>query len=583
MVGLQAVVSPHHTTVRMQALTALETVRVSVIEADLVVTNAHIHTMNPQAPTASWFAVLGGDIVAVGTGDDVPPAKEVRDVGGACVVPGFHDTHCHTVWFGLSLAELDCTTFGTLDALYDGLADATSALAPGQWVLATGFNQERFGGHYPDIAKLDRALPHHPLFMRHTSGHAAIVNTLALELSDVVSTLANADGGGVDGGAASGGVSGGAVVVDASGHPTGVLEETAQILIQQLLLPKSEAELVAAIDRASRVYSSEGITSFSDTGIAGGWIGHSPREFAAYQAANDRGVLRQRAQLLPVSDVLHPLPGHSDDPAIHTLDMGIRTGLGGEKLSIGPVKIFLDGSMLAWTGAVSEPFSAGPVDNYGYFQAEEAVLRETMLQAAAGGWSIAAHAIGDRAVSLALDTFQEAITRHGKPAIPHRIEHGGVVTDAQVAQAAGLGVAIVTQPGFMPALGVQMREAMGQAREPLLHRHKSLLDAGVLAGGSSDRPVATGTPLEVMSSMVLRQDATGYVVAPNERVSVYEALWSYTQGSAQVTGVAGRRGSIEPGKVADFVVLDKDILTTPPEALPGIQVQETWVGGTRVF
>lgn len=558
---------------------------------DLVVVNATVHTVDTARPTATWFAVWGGDIVAVGSGDDHPPAKQVMDASGLTVVPGFHDAHTHTVWFGLSLAELDCTTFGTLDALYDGLADAASALAPGQWVLATGFNQERFGGNYPDIGKLDRALPHHPLFMRHTSGHAAVVNTLALELSGVASQLSRPGGGAggevsggeVSGGEVSGGVDGGAVVVDASGNPTGVLEETAQILIQQLLLPKSEADIVAAIDRASQVYSSEGITSFSDTGIAGGWIGHSPREFAAYQAALDSGVLRQRAQLLPVSDVLHPLPGHSADPAIRTLDMGIRTGLGDERLSIGPVKIFLDGSLLAWTGAVSEPFSAGPANNHGYFQAEEHVLRETMLDAAAGGWSIAAHAIGDRAVSLALDTFEEAIGRHGNPAIPHRVEHGGVVTDGQVTQAARLGVAIVTQPGFIPTLGVQMREAMGSKREVLLHRHKSLVDAGVLAGGSSDRPVATGTPLEVMSSMVLRRDATGYVVGPRERVSVFEALWSYTQGSAQVTGVSDRRGSIEPGKVADFVVLDTDILTAPPESLPQISVVETWVGGQRVF
>ena len=533
--------------------------------ADLVVKNALIHTMNPEQPEATWFAVLGGDVVAVGTGDDVPAAREVVDLDGACVVPGFHDAHCHTVWFGLSLAELDCTRFATLDALYDALAEASEGLEAGEWVLATGFNQERFGGQYPDIQKLDTALPRHPLFMRHTSGHAAIVNTLALEMSDVMAKMSGVDGG--------------AVVVDGSGNPTGVLEETAQILIQQLLLPKSEADLVAAIDRASQVYLAEGITSFSDTGIAGGWIGHSPREFAAYQAAREKGVLRQRAQLLPVSDVLHSLDGHASDPAVVSLDTGIRTGLGDEWLSVGPVKIFLDGSMLAWTGAVSEPFSAGPADNYGYFQAEESVLRDTMLSAAAGGWSIAAHAIGDRAVSLALETFDEAVRLYGQPPVPHRIEHGGVVTDSQVLQAARLGVAIVTQPGFMPTLGVQMREAMGPKREAFLHRHKSLLAAGVLAGGSSDRPVATGTPLEVMSSMVLRQDATGYVVAPNERVSVYEALWSYTQGSAQVTGVSHRRGSLEPGKVADFVVLAKDILTTPPESLPDIQVRETWVGG----
>jgi predicted amidohydrolase YtcJ len=122
------------------------------------------------------------------------------------------------------------------------------------------------------------------------------------------------------------------------------------------------------------------------------------------------------------------------------------------------------------------------------------------------------------------------------------------VTDLQVTQAAGLGVAIVTQPGFMPTLGVQIREATGSKREAFLHRHKSLLDAGVLAGGSSDRPVATGTPLEVTSSMVLRTDATGYVVAPNERVGVYETLWSYTVGSAQVTRPSDRGGSIAPGE-----------------------------------
>lgn len=355
--------------------------------ADIVIKNALIHTMDKERPSATWFAVFGADIVAVGSGDDYPNAKDVIDVGGACVVPGFHDAHCHAVWFGLSLAELDCTSFSSLDALYQGLEKAASRIEAGKWVLATGFNQEMFGGSYPDIRALDKTLPDHPLFMRHTSGHAAIVNTVALEMSDVMARMSGVDGG--------------AVVVDADGHPTGLLEETAQILIQQLLLPKSEDELVAAIDRASEVYAREGITSFSDTGIAGGWIGHSPREFAAYQRALDRGVLRQRAQLLPVMDVLHPVQGHEGDPEVVTLDTGIRTGLGDERLVVGPVKIFLDGSMLAWTGAMSEPFSAGPENNYGYFQADEEVLRRRMLAAAAGGWAIAAHAIGDRAVSLA--------------------------------------------------------------------------------------------------------------------------------------------------------------------------------------
>jgi len=540
-----------------------------MLTADLVVTNATVHTMNPDEPLATWFAVLAGNIVAVGSGGDVPPAKEVIDAGGQTIVPGFFDAHCHTMWFGLSLAELDCTQFSTLDALYEALALEAAGVEAGSWVLATGFNQERFGGQYPELSALDRAVGENPLFIRHTSGHAAIVNSLALELSNVAEAMAGLDGG--------------AVVVDSSGNPTGVLEERAQTLVQALLLPKSMPDMVAALGRASLNYASQGLTSFTETGVAGGWIGHSPVEFASYQRARQEGLLLQRAQVMPVSDVLQPITGHATDPAFHTLPSGIFSGVGDDWLSVGPTKIFLDGSMLAWTGAMSEPLSAGPPDNYGYFQAPEEDLRNTMLDAAAAGWAIAAHAIGDRAVALALDTFEEAVSRCGQPPLPHRIEHGGVVTDEQVTQAARLGVGIVTQPGFMPALGVQMREAMGPARERFLHRHKSLLEAGVLTGGSSDRPVATGVPLEVIHSMVTRLDATGYVVGEKERVSVKEALWTYTVGSSQVTGTSHRRGSIEVGKVADWVVLDKDILHSPVDDIPDIRVVETRVGGQQTF
>jgi predicted amidohydrolase YtcJ len=193
-----------------------------VIKADLVVTNATIHTMNPEQPSATWFAFIGGDVVAVGDGDDVPPAKEVIDAGGLCVVPGFHDAHTHTVWFGLSLAELDCSGFASLPALYGGQQNASGGFPAGQWILAIGFNQERFGGFSPVIQKLDLALPNHPLFISHASCHTAIVNTLALGLSGV---MAKMSGGG--------GVAGSAVVVDESENLTGLLGETAQILLQQ--------------------------------------------------------------------------------------------------------------------------------------------------------------------------------------------------------------------------------------------------------------------------------------------------------------------------------------------------------------
>jgi len=525
--------------------------------------------MDPSQPEAHWMAIHHGRVVAVGgASDEAPAARETTDLEGQTVLPGFYDAHCHTMWFGLSLGEVDTKSVATLEALYDALAERAATTPPGQWVRATGYNQEAFGGEYPDIQVLDRVLPDHPLMIRHTSGHSCIVNSRALALA------------GLDGAVE---IDGGAVVRDEHGRPTGLLEERAQSIVQQVLLPESMDDMVSALGRASARYSREGITSFTETGIAAGWIGQSPRELAAYQRAQAEGLLVQRAQLMPVSDVLHPLAGHASDVEQIGIDTGMRTGFGDNRLQIGPMKIFLDGSMLAWTGAMSQPFSAGPPDNYGYFQAEEDVLRQTMLQAAAGGWAIGAHAIGDRAVGLALDVFGEAISRYGQPARPHRIEHGGVVTDSQVLEAARLGVGIVTQPGFMPELGVQMRQAMGTEREATIHRHRSLLDAGVLAGGSSDRPVATGVPLEIIQSMVERRDSSGTVVGANERVSIEQALWTYTVGSAQVTGTGHERGSLAPGMLADYVVLAQDPLSTATEDLSSIDVGATVIGGTSVW
>lgn len=532
---------------------------------DLVITGGSVATMDDALPRADWVAITHGMISAVGVGD-APEAHQVLEAAEGLILPGFNDAHCHTMWFGLSLAEVDCKSFRTLDALYDALIERAGVAGPGGWVLATGYNQEAFEGLYPDITVLDRLLPDNPLFMRHTSGHACIVNTRALEHAG----LAGTD---------SPDIPGGVVVRDANGMPTGVLEERAQGIIQELLLPKSQSEMVAALDRATAVYAIEGITSFTETGIAGGWIGHSPLELSAYQAAREAGVLRARAQLMPVSDVLHPVSGHTDDPHRLGFDAGIRTGFGDDRISLGGIKIFLDGSMLALTGAMSEPFAAGPPENYGYFQAEPDDLRQTMLDACASGWSIGAHAIGDRAVALALETFQEAISRYGRPVIPHRIEHGGVVTDEQAVLAARLGVAIVTQPGFMPELGVQMQESMGPKRTPLIHRHQGLLNAGVMVAGSSDRPVATGRPLSIIQSMVDRLAADGSVVGPEERVSVRDAFWTYTVGSAQTTGMADRKGMLKPGFLGDVVVLSGDPLHGSVESIAELDVVHTVVGG----
>ena len=309
---------------------------------DLLIRNATVLTRDADRPVAGAVGVAAGRIVALG--EDLAGLSAHREIDGTglTVLPGFNDVHCHTTWFGLSLTEVDLSVLRSMDDVYSALQRRVSDSADGAWVVAAGFNHNAFGGHYPDIAKLDALAPRNPIYIRHNSGHACIVNSLALGLAGFLAADRIDEPGAV-------------AVRDEHGRFTGLLEERAQQAVQSLFLPHSQRNIVDAIDRATQVYAAEGITSFTEAGIAGGWIGHSPLELAAYQTALDAGVLRARAQLMVSLDALHDVTGHKDDGITLGLDLGVRTGFGNDWLKIGPTKVFLDGSLLGLTAAMSEP------------------------------------------------------------------------------------------------------------------------------------------------------------------------------------------------------------------------------------
>ncbi len=544
------------------------------MKLDLLLRDANIITMDPARPVASSLGIWQGRII--GLDDDLAglDAVEVLHLGGATVTPGFIDAHCHTTWFGLGLAELDVSGARGLDQLYvliRGAMDGADA-----WLLATGFSQTQHGGLFPDIAELDKITGERPLFMRHNSGHMAVVNTAALRLAGAESpSFPDPDGG--------------AIVRDPEGRPTGLVQETAQELIQQLILPYSLADIEAALERATLHYASEGITSFTEAGIGGGWIGHSPAELAAYQRAAGNGRLHARAQVMPVLDVLHALDGHSADSpgaAPCGLDLGISTGFGNEYLSLGPAKVFLDGSLLGETAAVSHEFcSHGQKDNtgnVGYFQADPAQLRERIEAAYAAGWSIAAHAIGDRAIDLAVDIITDCQTRYGARRVPNRIEHASMTRPDQLPRLAEAGIAVTPQASFFRDGGDGMSASLGSERLPWAYRAATFLDAGVVLAGSSDRPVADGNVLRGMQAFVDRRTASGAIFGnPDERLSARQALAAYTSGAAQATGTADNKGTLAPGKLADFTVLSGSPLTTPD--ISKLQVLATAVGGSFTY
>jgi predicted amidohydrolase YtcJ len=539
---------------------------------DLLVRNAHIRTLDPDRPAARTLGVLHGTVV--GLDDDVAglPARQVLDAGGATVLPGFNDAHCHTAWFGLTLTQLDVSTARSVDDVYTAVARHAEGLAPDAWVLGAGLDHNRLGGLFPHRDALDRAAGGRPVWLKHTSGHACVVNTPVLDAAGAL------DDGFSD-------PEGGVVARDADGRASGLLEETAQRLVQRQVLPYPVETVADAVSAATRHYLTEGLTSFTEAGIGGGWIGHTPVELAAYQLARDTGRLHTRAQLMAASDVLHPLTAHDDDGIELGLDLGIRTGLGDDRLSLGPVKIFLDGSLLGRTAAVTEPFCGCPHNEErptGYFQGDTDAMADLVVAAHRSGWTVAAHAIGDRAVDLALDAFERAHRDRPRPGVRHRIEHAGVVRPDQLARFAALDVVPVPQHNFLHTFGDAMAAALGPERTAWSYRMRSFTDLGLPVPGSSDRPVAPGAPLPAIQSMVTRLTESGLPYGPDESIPVLAALHAWTEGSARATGFAGRKGRLVPGRLADLTVLDGDPVTTAPDRIGSLGVLATVVGGDPV-
>lgn len=526
---------------------------------DTILDNGRILTCDANYPQARRIGMHRGRIVGVDGQLDGLSAKNTVNLDGAVVVPGFNDVHAHSVWFGLSMTELDLSAARTAQDVYAMIAAKAASVAAGEWIMGAGLELVNLASE-PTLAGLDVAAPNHNLFLKSNSGHSGLVN------SSVLALIRQRGGSSAE--------QGSGIVRDRDGNETGLLEENALRLVQDLFMPYPLASIENALERATAVYAAEGLTSVTDAGIAGGWIGNSPIEFAAYQNVLERGTLRTRMSPMITLDALN-----FDSEGTRTLQAGIRTGLGDDRLRLGPVKIFTDGSLLGATAAMTEPYFGCDHSNSGYLQADPQELTRAALAAAAAGWTLALHAIGDAAVDLALGTIEEARARYGTPRSPHRIEHGGYVRPDQITRIADNDIVLVPQPHFVHAFGDGMRVLLGEDRAQHSYPAKSLLEAGAVLPGSSDRPVADGRPLRVMQSFVERTTASGAEYGPAERITAVEALRAYTVGSAATTGTGDRLGQLRCDYLADLTVLGDDPTTIESSRISSIEVVATVLGG----
>jgi len=520
--------------------------------ADKLLINGRIYTMDAGCPRASAVAISGEHILAVGDDLDelLGAGGKVLDLEGRCVLPGLIDSHIHFASYALGLRAVDLTTAATLDEVLSLIAQRVRETEPGMWVQGRGWDQERWPDRrFPTAQDLDSVAPLHPVALMAKSGHALAANSRALEMAGV--TVETPD------------PAGGRIGRDAQGQPDGMLfEDSAIELVAGWVPVPSVEEMAETIRRTFPNAWRVGLTSIHD-------VDHS-LAFAAYQYLHARSELGLR--------VVKYLPAEGLDCA---LEIGIRAGLGDDWLQVGGIKVFTDGALGPRTAAMLAPYE-GESENVGVLTMDEASLCELASKAVAGMLPLAIHAIGDRANRMVLDVLAKA----GGEGLRHRIEHVQLLCPDDAGRLAALGIVASMQP-IHATQDYEMADRYWGDRCVAAYAWRSLLDAGTVLAFGSDCPVEDLDPFQGIHAAVTRRRVDGSPGPegwyPEQRLTVEEAVYAYTLGAAQAAALEGRWGSLSPGKLADLVVLDRDVFACEPMQIPETQVVATMIGGRFVY
>jgi predicted amidohydrolase YtcJ len=484
-------------------------------------------------------------------------APGARSTSARYRAAGFTDAHNHMILLGHWLGQVDCSVaaVSAIPGIVDAIAARARSVPAGTWIEGRGYDDTRLADRrHPSRTDLDAATGDHPVQVHHVSGHMSVVNSRGLELAGIGRDTPDPVGGRID-------------RDPDTGEPNGLLQETAQALIPVPFTPQDLPSLLGALRSGGQAYLEAGITGSHEAGI------FSPPELGAFQMAWAEGWLAQRTYLMFRIDFV---------PWIEAL--GLRGGFGDDRLRFGAIKLVGDGSLIGRTAAVSQPFLDDPApDNLGLLTIPPDELDDLVWRGHSRGWQMAVHAIGDRAIQTVLDAYERAMARHPRADPRHRIEHCGVMRPDLVRRVRDLGVVPVSQPPFIPEFGDGFLRHLGRERCQLTYPLRAFLAAGVAVAGSSDSPVSSFQPLIGIQAAVTERTADGADFAPGERLTVEEAISLYTSNAAYASFDERDRGSLEPGKLADLVILEHDPRAVEPETIASIAVLGTVVGGTFAY
>ncbi|MDC0413427.1 amidohydrolase [Gammaproteobacteria bacterium] len=520
------------------------------IAADLILNNGKIVSVDDTFSIHDTVVVSDGRVVELGDASllDKYSATTVRDLQGKTLIPGFIDSHTHIR--GRPRRYIELSEVGSIAEMQDLIRAKAAELGEGEWITGYGWSEDELAeGRKPLRGDLDIAAPNNPITFTRAGGHSAVVSTLALELANITDETPDPEGGVIE--------------RDENGVANGVIRERQEI-VGTLVPDSTYEELIASLEINLGDLLAKGITSITDAS-------KRPDEYAMWEELYAKPGVN-----LPRSAIQFQW---FEPEAI--AELKARVGDGNEYLKIGPIKIFADGGFTGPAAFTKEPY-LNQGDYRGYLNMPEEELVSLINEVHDAGWQMGIHAIGDAAIELVVDTLADALTRN--PREDHRsyLNHFSMrPSDATMEKMAQHGIHITQQPNFTYTLEGRYVANLDGWRLEHNNPVRSPMDHGIHVAISSDiLPIG---PLVGIYAAVTRKGMSGRVFGADEAITIEEAIQGYTIKGAYLGFEEDIKGSLEPGKLADMIVLSKDILTVDPEEIMGIEIEQTYVGGNLVF